>query len=129
MESAVAQKKLKILLVEDDRYISSLLADKISFENQEVITAYDGTEAVVKARENKPDVILLDIILPEKDGFTVLKELKSDPDLKKIPVIILSNLGQPADIQKGKELGAIEYYIKSDIDVGDLVKNIIKKLV
>ena len=83
--------------------------------------ANTGDEALRKVKTELPDLVLLDLILPGKDGFMVLEEIKSDPKTKKIPVVILSNLGQESDIKRGKELGAIDYLVKSDIGLMDLV--------
>ncbi len=101
---------LKILLVEDDIFLSSLLKKRLEKETIEVILAKDGEEALDLLKTNKPNLILLDLILPKKSGFEVMEEIYNDPQMiaKKIPIIIISNLGQTEDIKKGQELGAIE---------------------
>lgn len=110
----------KILLVEDDPFLVTLLKAKLSREGFEILHAKDGQEAIDILRKGKPDLILLDIILPQKSGFEVLEEVRSDPQLRGIPVIIISNLGQTGDIEKGKELGVIEYFVKAKISVDEL---------
>ncbi|MDD5342268.1 MAG: response regulator [Patescibacteria group bacterium] len=117
----MAADKRKILLVEDEKMLSSMYATKFAKEGYELIQAYDGEEGLTKAKSIKPDVILLDIIMPKLDGFVVLKALKQDPELKKIPVILLTNLGQDEDIRKGKELGADDYFIKANHTPAEVV--------
>jgi len=115
----------KILLVEDDQFLSSLLKNRLSKENVEVTHAKDGEEALSILKNLKPDLILLDLILPKKSGFEVMEGIKQDPQLADAPIIIISNLGQPEDIQRGQELGAVEYFIKAKTSIDDLVGNIL----
>lgn len=119
---AVANKK--VLLVEDDAFLSSLLKTRLTRENVEVQHAKDGQEALDALKSYKPDLILLDLILPKKSGFEVMEGIRQDPQLSSAPIIIISNLGQPEDIQKGQELGAIEYFIKAKTSIDDLIGNI-----
>lgn len=114
---------MKILLVEDDVFLIKALTTKLSKEGIEVLQGKDGEEALVKIKE-KPELILLDLMLPKKSGFEVLGEIKRDASLKDIPVIIMSNLGQEDDIKKGIALGAIDYLIKADIKIDDIVAKI-----
>ncbi len=113
-----------VLLVEDDKFLSSLLKNRLEKEGLSVVHAGDGEEALVFLRENKPDLALLDIILPKKNGFEVLEEIQSDPIVRGIPVMIISNLGQNSDVVRGKELGAIEYYVKAETSIDDLVMKV-----
>ncbi len=117
-------KKIKILLAEDDKFISLAYKDGLSRSGFEVVHAMTGTEAVALARKSKPDIILLDIIMPEMNGFEVLEELNKDVDLKKIPVVILSNLGQDSDIERSRELGADDYLIKSNVAMSEVVEKV-----
>ena len=119
-------KKIKILLAEDDKFISRAYFDGLSRAGYEMVTAFNGNEALKKAKEEKFDLILLDVIMPEKNGFEVLEEIKKDADLSKIPVIVLSNLGQTTDIEKGKELGASDYMIKSNYSMSEVIEKIKK---
>ena len=112
---------LKVLLVEDDPFLSNLLKVRLQKENVDVLLARDGEEALKRIEEDRPSLVLLDLILPKKSGFEILEKISTDPQLKDMPVIILSNLGQTSDIQRGKELGAIEYYVKAKISIDDLV--------
>jgi len=114
-------QNLNVLLVEDDPFLSNLLKVRLQKENVDVILARDGEEALKKIEEKKPGLVLLDLILPKKSGFEILEKTSTDPQLKDMPVIIISNLGQTSDIQRGKELGAVEYYVKAKISIDDLV--------
>lgn len=125
----MTDKKIKILLVEDDPMISTMYQTKFSMEGYTIEVASDGAMGLEKAKEMVPDVILLDIILPKLDGFAVLKEIKADASTKKVPVILLTNLGQDDDVRRGKELGANDYFIKSNHTPAEIVakvKTIIK---
>jgi DNA-binding response OmpR family regulator len=116
--------KMKILLVEDDKFLRTLLEKKLSNEGFEVISAIDGEEAVEKAVSERPNLILLDIILPKKSGFYVLEELNKDENLKKIPVFVISNLGQQEDIEKAQKLGVVNYFVKAGLSLEGLVDKI-----
>lgn len=120
--------KKKILLVEDDPFLSSLLKNRFTKEGCDVAYAKDGAEAVQMLADTHPDLILLDLILPKKSGFEVMEAIRQDPQLQNAPIIIISNLGQPEDMQKGQELGAVEYFIKAKTSIDDLVKNVIEFL-
>ena len=118
----------KVLIAEDDRFISSAYNIKLTKEQFEVELAFDGEETIAKARSFSPDLILLDLIMPKKDGFETLKDLKNDPKLKTIPVIVSSNLGQKEDKDKALALGALDYFVKSDISLTDLIEKIKKSV-
>ena len=111
----------KILLIEDDPFLSSLLRNRILKEGFEVELVKDGDTALATLKKNKPDLILLDLILPGKSGFEVMEEIKADPQIPNIPIIIISNLGQDSDIARGKELGATDYLVKANISIDFLV--------
>ncbi len=118
-----------ILIIEDDEFLRALIGKKFAMENFNMISAIDGEEGVKRAREDKPDMILLDLVLPKLDGFEVLEKLKADEATAKIPVIILSNLSQKEDIEKGIKLGAIDYIIKAQFTPEEIIekaKNILK---
>lgn len=114
----------KILIVEDDKFLRELISQKLLKENFDIIEAIDGEEGVKKAKEDKPDLVLLDLILPGIDGFEVLSRIKMDPALAKTPVIILSNLGQREDVEKALKLGAIDYLIKAHFTPGEIIEKI-----
>ena len=113
-----------ILIVEDDNFMQKALDFSLKENGFDILTAIDGKEAMVKIKKNKPDLILLDIILPKKDGFIVMEELMADEELAKIPVIFLTNLGQKEDVQKGLELGAAGYIIKAHFKISDIIDKI-----
>jgi len=117
-------QKPKILLIEDDHFLSKIYQNRLTSEGFEVTIALEGEDGLAKIKSLAPDLILLDLVLPKKDGFEILSEMKMDQRLKKIPVIILSNLGQESDIEKGKALGAIDYLIKTDLPMDEVVKKI-----
>jgi len=123
--------KPTILLVEDDPFLSSILQLKLDKENFKTIRVADGEEALNLLTEQgiKPDVILLDLILPKKNGFEVLETIRQDPTLEKLPVIIISNLGQPSDIDRGKALGVIDYFVKAKLSVDELVNKVKEEIV
>ena len=119
-----------ILIVEDDHFLSSILKSRLEKEGFAVLQAFDGDEALLMLKTVRPNVILLDIIMPKMSGFEVLEKVSSDPELSKIPVVIASNLGQDTDIEKAKALGASDYYVKvrtSLQDFIDMLKNVITK--
>lgn len=114
----------KILLAEDDRFISRAYTDGLERIGFEVATAFDGAEALEKIKTNIPDLVLLDLIMPEKNGFEVLEELRMNKKLEDIYVIILSNLGQSSDIEKAKDLGAVDYLIKTNFSMKEVIEKV-----
>jgi DNA-binding response OmpR family regulator len=114
----------KILIIEDDKFLRELISRKISDEGFDVAEAVDGEEGVKKVKTEKPDLILLDLILPGIDGFEVLSRTKEDLNSASIPVIILSNLGQKEEVEKGLKLGAVDYLIKAHFTPGEIVEKI-----
>ncbi|MCH8986770.1 response regulator [Patescibacteria group bacterium] len=114
----------KILLVEDDEFLSLAYRDGLTRAGFTVELAMDGATAIKKMKEENPDLVLLDLVMPVKNGFEVLEEARLDKKLRKIPVIILTNLGQDSDIKKGKELGAIDYLVKTDLSMKEVVEKV-----
>jgi DNA-binding response OmpR family regulator len=119
----------KILIIEDDKFLLKLYSDKLSREGYSVSMAITGEEGLSKVRQEKPDLVFLDIILPQKNGFDILREIKSDPAVKDIPVIILTNLGQESDVKTGIDLGASDYLVKTDFSITQLSEIIQKYIV
>ena len=111
----------KILLIEDDPFLGSLLGNRFKKEGIEAIIVKNGNEAIKLLKAQPFDLALLDIILPGKSGFEVLEEIKTDPQISKVPIVIISNLGQESDIIKGKELGAVDYIVKAKISIDEMV--------
>jgi two-component system, OmpR family, response regulator RpaA len=114
----------KILAAEDDKLISGSLCDALKGAGYEPTPAYDGEEAVAKAKEILPDLVLLDIMMPKLDGISVLWELKSNPATAKIPVVVLTNIGDVETISKIVEAGAVDYLLKSDQSVDDIIQKV-----
>lgn len=117
---------MKILIVEDDKFLSELISTKLTKEGYEVSIALDGEAGLEKAKTEKPDIILLDILLPGISGFEVLEQIKksTDPEVKNIPVLILSNFGQESKVQQGLSLGAVDYLVKANFTTGEIVEKI-----
>lgn len=118
----------KILLVEDEEIIIDLLKRKLSQEGYEVLIARDGEEGLKKMKETKPDLILLDIIMPKKGGFEVMEEMNKDPELKEIPVIVISNSGQPVELDRAQKLGAKDWLIKTEFDPREVLEKVKKQI-
>lgn len=114
----------KILLVEDEIALSEVLRDEFALHKFEVIVAYDGVEALEQLRAEKPDFVLLDLLLPKMDGFEVLRQMKADDDLSGIPVIVLSNLGQDEDIKNAMKLGAVDYFVKTQHPIKEIIQKV-----
>jgi len=104
--------KNKILLVEDDSYLVKAITIRLEANDFEVVAAIDGEEGLAKARSEKPDLIILDIMLPKMSGFDICRKLKIDKRYKDIPIIMLTAKFQPSDIEFGKEMGADAYITK-----------------
>lgn len=118
----------KILIVEDDKFLRDLVVFKLEQEGFGVIEVATADEALEKVKQEKPDLILLDIILPGKDGFIFLQEMKQDASIASIPVIALSNLGQDSEIKKGLELGAKDYLVKASLTPSEIIEKIMMVL-
>lgn len=113
-----------VLVVEDDKFLRDLLVQKLKREGFSIIEAITGSDALRLAKESHPSIVLLDLILPGLDGFEILKRLKEDAATAPIPVIILSNLGQREDVERGLRLGAIDFMIKAHFTPGEIVGKI-----
>lgn len=114
----------KILLVEDDPFLLDMYSMKFKEAGFDLVIAQDGELALIKVKEECPDLILLDIVLPKKDGFEVLRNLKSDGHTAKIPVVLLTNLGLDGDVKRGLELGAKGYIVKAHFTPTEVIAKI-----
>jgi DNA-binding response OmpR family regulator len=114
----------RILLAEDDRFLRKSAGAMLRRQGFIVMAAEDGEDALRLARTESPDLILLDVIMPKMQGFDVLRALKSDPHTSPIPVIILSNLGQESDSVAAREMGALDYWVKSDLALEELAMRV-----
>jgi CheY-like chemotaxis protein len=118
----------KILLIEDEEIMIELLQKKLINEGYDVSVARDGEEGLKKAREVRPDIVLSDIVMPKKGGFEVIEEIKKDPDLKNIPIIVISNSGQPVEIDRAQRLGACDWLIKTEFDPQEVIEKVKKQI-
>lgn len=114
----------KILIIEDEEYLLDMYKMKFESAGYEVIVARDGESGLALAMNEQPDLILLDIVIPKKDGYEVLEELRRDDKIKGLKVYILSNLGQKAEIKKGLDDGADGYFVKATLTPQQLVENV-----
>jgi CheY-like chemotaxis protein len=122
-----SEGRKKILVVDDDKFISKFITSVLSSEGYELDTAYDGSEALEKVEASKPDLILLDIMMPVMDGWETAEKLKLNPETKSIPVIIVTAKSQEKDVQKGEELGVACYMIKpfNPLDLTKTIREIL----
>ena len=122
--------KKKVLIIEDEELVAEILEKKLKEAGYNVEVARDGEEGLNKMRKRKPDLVLLDIIMPKKGGFEVMEEMRKDENLKDIDVMVISNSGQPVELDKAKALGAKDWLIKTEFDpqeVLDKVNNLMKE--
>ena len=120
----MADSLANVLLVEDDSFLANIYKTKFEMEKFKVIAAENGEIGLETARKKNPDIILLDILMPKMDGFAVLEELKKDETTKSIPVILLTNLGQKDDVERGLEMGAVDYFIKAHTKPSEIVEKV-----
>lgn len=120
---------MKILVVEDEETLAKVFQEKLNLSGYATEIATNGEVALAMAKDFKPDAIVLDLLLPKKDGFEVLDELKLDDTLKMIPVIVVSNLGLDTDIKRALSLGAADYYVKSEHPINAIVEKVKNVLV
>ena len=118
----------KILIVEDEELLYDMLKRKLEIEGYEVSIAENGVEGLEKIKKINPDLILLDIVMPEKGGFEVMEELQQEEDYKNIPIIIISNSGQPVEIDRAKELGVKDWLIKTEFDPQEVIEKVKKQI-
>ncbi len=118
----------KILIIEDEKIICDLLERKLTREGYSVVITTNGIDGLVKMREDRPDIVLLDIIMPKMGGFEVMEEMNKDETLKDIPVIVVSNSGQPVEIDRIKKMGAKDWLIKTEFDPQEVLEKVKKQI-
>ncbi len=128
MANQISKGAKKILLVEDEEIMLTLLQRKLAKEGYQISVARDGEEGLRLMKESKPNLVLLDIVMPKLDGFEVLEKMKGDKDLNKIPVIIISNSGQPVELDRAKALGVKDWLIKTEFDPNEVIEKVKKQI-
>jgi len=117
-------KEKTILLVEDEPLLANLLRQRLEREGFTVLLGRDGEEGLRILKESHPSLILLDIILPKVSGFEFMEKMRADPTIERVPIFIISNLGQEQDVKRGQELGASGYFVKAQISIEELVNQV-----
>jgi|SRR3989344_5530509 len=115
---------MKILIVEDEEILLNVLKDRFEAEGWEVTVAKNGEEAMTAINKASFELVLLDLLMPKKDGFQVLEEVRNNPELKNLPIIVLSNLGGDEDIKKALALGANDYFVKTQHPLSEVVEKV-----
>jgi len=118
----------KILLIEDEQIMLDLLQRKLTAEGYEILVAKDGEEGIRTMKEAKPDLILLDIIMPKMGGLEVMEEMTKDKEIKDIPVIVISNSGQPVEIDRAQKLGAKDWLVKTEFNPQEVIDKVVKQI-
>lgn len=121
--------KKKIIIIEDYKFLREAMVRKLVEDGFEVLEAIDGEGGLKKIKEEKPDLVLLDLVLPGIGGFDVLAKIKEDITLERLKIVILSNLGQREEIEKGMSLGAVDYLVKANFtprEISEKVKLLLK---
>lgn len=126
MEGKLSDKK--IMWIEDDQFLSGIIAQKLSSHGGTLIHSSNGEDGLAMVKKEKPDVLILDILLPGISGFEVLESIKTDPEVKHIPIVMFSNLGDPEDIKKAKDLGATKFLVKATLIPDELVNELVAVL-
>ena len=118
------EKKIRIALIEDDPFLSSMYSTKFELEGFGVLAANDGIKGLELISTEIPDLILLDVLMPKKNGFGVLEDIKKNKETKDIPVILLTNLNQEEEVERGMELGAVDYLVKAHFMPSEVITKI-----
>ena len=128
IKNIMEKNKKKILIIEDEKLLLEMYQSRFEKEGYRVLTALSGKKGIALAQKEKPDLIILDILMPGIDGYEVIKKLKKDSRTQKIIILVFSNLGQPAEINRGLELGADDYIVKTDLTPSQLLNKVEKML-
>lgn len=124
----MANSKKKVLLIEDEEIITDLLKRKLAKEGYQVDVASDGEEGLEKLKKNRPDLVLLDIVMPKLGGFEVMEKIRKDKKLDGMPIIIISNSGQPVELDRAKELGASDWLVKAQFDPQEVIDKVVRQI-
>jgi two-component system phosphate regulon response regulator PhoB len=115
---------MKVLIIEDEDILAKVLAEKMEKSGFEVAIAEDGEKALDLIKSFKPDIIMLDLMLPKLDGFEVLKQIKADDATKRIPIVAISNLSEDSNIEKALKLGVENYFVKSNHPINEIIEKV-----
>ncbi|MBI4101508.1 MAG: response regulator [Candidatus Nealsonbacteria bacterium] len=118
----------KILIIEDEEILIGLLQKKLTVAGYEVALGRNGEEGLKLMRESSPDLVLLDIIMPKMGGFEVMEEMQKEKSLRRIPIIIISNSGQPVELDRAKKLGARDWLVKTEFDPQEVLEKVKKQI-
>lgn len=118
----------KILIVEDEEIMQGLLKRKLAHEGYDIAIASNGLEGLEKIKKDKPDLVLLDIIMPEMGGFEMMEEMSKNKEMKDIPIIVISNSGQPIELDRAKKLGAQDWLVKTEFDPQEVLDKVLKQI-
>jgi CheY-like chemotaxis protein len=118
----------KILLIEDEEIMIGLLQKKLTKEGYDVSVARDGEKGLEAVKELDPDLILLDIVMPKMSGLEVLEEMSKDKKLRKVPVIVVSNSGQPVELDRAQKLGAKDWLVKTEFDPQEVIDKVVRQI-
>ncbi len=124
----MADAAKKVLIIEDEKFLSNILKLKLEREGFAVLQAYDGEQGLEMIKSENPTLVVLDLVMPKMSGFELLEKMSMDPQIAKVPVVVASNLGQESDIEKAKRLGVVDYYVKAQTSIDQLV-DIFKHLI
>jgi CheY-like chemotaxis protein len=124
MEENVPQQTKTILLADDEQFVLVAYKDGLEHAGYNVLLAHDGAETIEVMRSARPDLVLLDLIMPKLNGFEVLQAVKADPELSTIPIAVFTNLSQLSDEQEARGLGAVDFIVKADVSLNDLVARV-----
>lgn len=124
MEENVPQPTKTILLADDEQFVLVAYKDGLEHAGYNVLLAHDGAETIEVMRSARPDLVLLDLIMPKLNGFEVLQAVRADPDLSTIPIAVFTNLSQLSDEQEARNLGAVDFIVKADVSLNDLVARV-----
>jgi DNA-binding response OmpR family regulator len=120
---------MKVLIIEDEEALRKVLQEKMQSSGFDTFAAKDGDEGWEMAKSKNPDIILLDLVLPKHSGFDVLGGLKQDPELKDIPVFILSNLAEDESLKRALQMGAEDYFVKAQHPINEIVEKVKNRLI
>ena len=128
MNNGKSLSGVTVVWVEDDKFLSNMVGKRMTETGATLVQVTDGAKAFDSVKQSKPHIVVLDLLMPNVDGFEILKQMRSDVETKDVPVIVLSNLSQKEEIDRAKELGVVKFIVKATIGLDEIVPEIIKVL-